>query len=56
MHRSLLLTLVFSALLFSVATAATAIPRPTTDIVTLTMPAAMIRQSVQSVLPLPIVP
>jgi len=56
MHRSLLLILVFSALLFSVATAATAIPRPTPDMVTLTLPAAMIKQSVQSVLPLPIVP
>lgn len=44
------------AILLMLLTAATAFCRPNSDIITLTLPSAMIRESVQSVLPLPIIP
>ena len=55
MQRPLSLPIVFSVLLL-LATAATSFSLATPDIVTLTLPATMIKESVQSVLPLPIIP
>lgn len=55
MRHHLLQTL-SAATLLALISLSTAFSRTNPDIVTLTLPAAMIKQSVQSVLPLPIVP
>ena len=54
--RQHLLHILFPAILLVLLTLSTALSRPSPDIVTLTLPAAMIQQTVQSILPLHIVP
>lgn len=54
--RQYLLYIFSAAIILVLITVYTAFCRPNPNIITLTLPAAMIKESVQSVLPLPIVP